>query len=665
MKKILSIASLIVVIALLTSSASAQLVRRTVLLEEGTNWACPPCAQLNPGLEAWLETKGDSIIQIAYHPNWPGNTDPMYLNDVTDNQNRVVAYYGISGVPTVEIDGAAQTSSVISFEQAYQKRLTTLSPVSVAIERTQTALTVNVKVTVTAVGDVSNYSNLMLRVAAVERFVDTTGPNGEKRYMNPMRQMMPDMNGTPITLVKGTPQTFTFSYDIGDSYRPEKMYEVAFVQNDDTKEVLQAASTKESFGVWAKNSEKPVQVLPAKSGNLDMQISNTTPEDLTFTCAYLPVVGKDWTVTLNGQGTTTMSLKAGGLGTMQLGVTEDTSAYTAGIVVVSAITARGDTIVTTYPVKFISPSTKIAFIDVSGDSAKSVSTIKSLTTLGLRYVPLTDIEANTMGGWDAKVFPQVILQANKWIITGSNKAAVESYLQGGGHLLAHGGEIAFGLADTASTASDRDIPFLENVLHADYIQDVATSKTVHGVAGDPVTTTFAATNINVTSSNVDVTVQPDVIKPANGSTPIFYYGTGTTDVAAIRWENSTARLAYLAFGLQNLPAVARQNIITAVLKWFASPAAVGATAATVLSLGNCYPNPLTASTMIPYTIKSAGTVRLTIVDLRGNEVAVLADGFESAGDHFVTFETHSLAKGTYFYVIHTADGSAMHPMSVE
>ncbi|HEX5315128.1 MAG TPA: thioredoxin family protein, partial [Candidatus Kapabacteria bacterium] len=43
----------------------AQLVPRTVLVEEGTNWGCGPCAAYNPGLEAFLDQHEGSIIHLA------------------------------------------------------------------------------------------------------------------------------------------------------------------------------------------------------------------------------------------------------------------------------------------------------------------------------------------------------------------------------------------------------------------------------------------------------------------------------------------------------------------------------------------------------------------------------------------------------------------------
>ena len=355
--------------ALAALPVRAQLVPRTVLLEEGTNWSCPPCAQLNPYLEAWLATHGDSIIQIAYHPNWPGANDPMYMNDMSDNQGRVVTYYGISGVPQVEIDGAAQSSATSVFEQAFRQRIQKLSPIAITMDRTVDVpnATVTVNVHLKVVGDVSSYKKLVLRVAAVERYVDTTGPNGEKRYMNPMRAMMPNLNGTPLTLTNGQTKDFSFTYDLNDSYRKEKMSEVAFVQDDATKEVLQAGTTAARFSVAALPGQSPIQVLSGASGSCALQIHHNAQQTLIFSAKYIATAGTDWTVTLNGQGTLTMPVQAGAAGDLALAVTPGTSAYTAGYVLVKTGTSSGDTLVETYPVKFISPTTKIAFVDASAD----------------------------------------------------------------------------------------------------------------------------------------------------------------------------------------------------------------------------------------------------------------------------------------------------------
>lgn len=64
-----------------------------------------------------------------------------------------------------------------------------------------------------------------------------------------------------------------------------------------------------------------------------------------------------------------------------------------------------------------------------------------------------------------------------------------------------------------------------------------------------------------------------------------------------------------------------------------------------------FPNPFNPTTSIQYTIPRNGNVRLEIFDARGQIVDVLVDGAVPAGDHLVTWHSHSLASGAYFYRI--------------
>lgn len=67
------------------------------------------------------------------------------------------------------------------------------------------------------------------------------------------------------------------------------------------------------------------------------------------------------------------------------------------------------------------------------------------------------------------------------------------------------------------------------------------------------------------------------------------------------------------------------------------------------------PNPAGAIATVPYTVAQAGPVRLRVVDVLGREVAVLADGFATAGSHEATLDTTPLAAGVYVLVL-DADG---------
>ncbi len=73
------------------------------------------------------------------------------------------------------------------------------------------------------------------------------------------------------------------------------------------------------------------------------------------------------------------------------------------------------------------------------------------------------------------------------------------------------------------------------------------------------------------------------------------------------------------------------------------------------SLNQNYPNPFNPSTSISYSIPSDGYVTLSIYDALGSEVAVLDNGFKSAGNYSHTFDASDLSSGMYFYTIRSGN----------
>ena len=67
------------------------------------------------------------------------------------------------------------------------------------------------------------------------------------------------------------------------------------------------------------------------------------------------------------------------------------------------------------------------------------------------------------------------------------------------------------------------------------------------------------------------------------------------------------------------------------------------------------PNPFSTSTFIDYTIPESGKVRLSVLDMLGQEIAVLVDATQTAGSYTVEYSGAGLATGVYMYKI-TVDG---------
>jgi hypothetical protein len=66
------------------------------------------------------------------------------------------------------------------------------------------------------------------------------------------------------------------------------------------------------------------------------------------------------------------------------------------------------------------------------------------------------------------------------------------------------------------------------------------------------------------------------------------------------------------------------------------------------ALGQNYPNPFNPSTVIPFALPERSKVTLSVIDLLGRQVSILADGTEyAAGYHGIRLDASSLASGTY------------------
>ena len=69
------------------------------------------------------------------------------------------------------------------------------------------------------------------------------------------------------------------------------------------------------------------------------------------------------------------------------------------------------------------------------------------------------------------------------------------------------------------------------------------------------------------------------------------------------------------------------------------------------------PNPMNFSTILDYNLKSGGNVRLSVHDALGQEIAVLVNGVQPAGQQIINFNpAQRLPLGIYFVRLQTEEG---------
>ena len=149
--------------------------------------------------------------------------------------------------------------------------------------------------------------------------------------------------------------------------------------------------------------------------------------------------------------------------------------------------------------------------------------------------------------------------------------ALQTFLNGGGNLFIAGQDMGWDIMSgvTGSNGTTTTQSFYTNYLHATWIDDGAAANTpLNASTSDPVFQSVTSSAI-VYGTYGSGNMYPDQISPATGSLPIFYYGTGTTKCAGIRYFGGTYKIVYLGVGLEMLSvANTKSQIIKQSHDWF-------------------------------------------------------------------------------------------------
>ncbi|MBL7129162.1 MAG: T9SS type A sorting domain-containing protein [Ignavibacteria bacterium] len=224
-------------------------VKRKVLFEAYTNTFCSPCASQNPLLDAFIQSKFDTIIAVKHHTWWPGITDPMYTANINQNNVRTY-YYGISAVPTMMADGVIKQVggyNNTTLQNHLNTRLAIASPLSLTV--TDTRLpgdTIKASVTLQVVSPLPSKGVFRLRVYSIERkisYATPPGSNGETIFYDVFREGYPTTEGVIIPKTSGT-YNYEFKYKRQTNWIDSMMFTSVFVQNDNTKEALNCAKAR-------------------------------------------------------------------------------------------------------------------------------------------------------------------------------------------------------------------------------------------------------------------------------------------------------------------------------------------------------------------------------------------------------------------------------------
>jgi hypothetical protein len=210
--------------------------RDMVMVEIGTGTGCPYCPGAAMGADD-LVAAGKPVAVIEYHSY--NSSDPFNTPEAAAR----TGYYGITGYPTAVFDGIESYvggSNNQSLFPAYEPLVDARSPikVGVGIQFTTTVTTKGYHVVVTLIkfGPVMG-DNFVLHFAVTESEIAYPW-QGQSKLDYVERLMLPDANGTPVDLANNNTIVKEYDFEVGDDWNVDELEVVAFVQNVDTRLVM-------------------------------------------------------------------------------------------------------------------------------------------------------------------------------------------------------------------------------------------------------------------------------------------------------------------------------------------------------------------------------------------------------------------------------------------
>ena len=228
---------LILLLAFSIFTYSQQVARNYVLVEIATGTWCTYCPGASMGADD-LITNGDPVAVIENHYNDAFET--------TDSKLRVISYYGISSFPTANFDGSYD---VVVNGSHTESMYSVYKPIVDARIEVDADFTLNIfgsnsgdeYSTIVRLQNVGNYSgeNISLRYTLTESEIEYSWQ--DQTVLNfTNRLMVPDFDGVDLSNYNLSELTdIEFDFTFNNAWNDQHCELVVFIQDDDTKEVLQ------------------------------------------------------------------------------------------------------------------------------------------------------------------------------------------------------------------------------------------------------------------------------------------------------------------------------------------------------------------------------------------------------------------------------------------
>jgi hypothetical protein len=665
------------------------------LVERFTNASCGPCASIN---NAWYNAttasmiNSGSISHVVYNVWWPGPNDPMYLLNQGDNTGRT-NYYGVSGVPHIEVNGNTTSTSLSAFNNAVNSGNAEFAPFNIFISQgtiSNNLIEVGVKI-IRDPNDNTTFGNVKLRVAITEKTVEFSAPNGESEFFSVCRKMMPDAGGSSFTIPAPGDSTFiSLQYvpttEFLQAVNMDSMRVVAFIQDDNTKEIYQSNmhNLNQNYMATLSTPDEFYFGASSQAAGYTAYVKNIGlfPDIYNINLAFEGPAGWSQTfTTVNGTfnlgETDTVTLNPGDSTEIQVSVNAN-SINGYGQTTLQFLSNQGSFGSTKF--KFTTFGLNVLVVDDDGGKNYEEYIENELISLASDYgiIPSEFIPANVsnLNTYDIIMWNSADTEPG---ISTDELNALVTFLDNGGNLYLNGGDLAYQMADPSSSYyTTTSHSFFNNYLHSTYVLKEHTATITQGIDGDPITDSIST--LRLTGGSGANTINHSNGKyanqiSANGSDAfnILHFWLKPDEHPAIRAIHNgmfgTGKVVFTTFGFETISAEEVRSIFAEkVINWLNLPTDVEVDPSlnppVDFSLSQNFPNPFNPTTSIKFSVPETTPVTIKVYDVLGNEIAVLLDEVKDAGTYKIAYNATETASGVYFYQIKASGFVAVKKMSI-
>lgn len=648
------------------------------LFEHFTQASCGPCAQQNPAfIEGIYKKNLDKVRHIAYHTSWPG-IDPMYDQNPTQIADRT-AYYGVTGVPDMYMNGNQKNSSPAGFtQQDVADAVAGGSPIAIKVKLTPSATDNTADIIISTVGEIPT-GNWKLLVAVIEKQIVYTvapGSNGEKVFPNVFRQMLPSIDGETVAFANiGNEVTYSYTFPTQAAWNLDEIQVIAFIQDANTKQVLNTGANFDPSVTFT--TQNPDQIVKKGSNgtvtSFNVPITSLNNETQQYKVVLSTNAPNDWTSFFEINGTsydTEAEVTLNALGTQNINLTTLTgntpflATYT--ITVTSLIDPNDLPIVQNYYVisgvtdLIVNNSAPVS--DNSGyPSDWSDLFENAFAALGSTSYAVTNefVASRAIENGAASDVKHLYFNVG-WSFPGLTddlSAQFSTFYDNGGNIFMCGQDLAWAAFDGVNspyvTVAGQN--FLKNYMGVNFVDDGPTAVTKFNAV---LTEKFQEIgNININAFYGASAYFPDNLQVINNGIEIFKYNSNNK-TAGIRTETNANKTVYFAPGIEMLgTANNKQKLLTITYNYFhENITAIEYQNQIQQVMGQCFPNPAKVSTTIPlYNVQK--NTEIQIIDNQGR---IVKSEIIAPGTTQYTLSVNNLLNGAYFYrlVVNGKNGDA-------